>query len=118
MTTATDAQYARAVMACLTACAKWWADNPDARLKFNPITYPAPPGAKPGEVGGVITSLANLLELGVAGNSVTRKMLTAIDRACPNGGATAQMAQYAIEQVFGIRSALTRVEPNAQARMD
>jgi len=30
MTTATDAQYARAVMACLTACAKWWADNPDA----------------------------------------------------------------------------------------
>jgi hypothetical protein len=43
----------------------------------------------------------------VAGNSVTRKLLTAMQRAVP-GGSTVLMAEYAIEQVYGIPHALTR----------
>jgi hypothetical protein len=94
------------MMACMSAAAKWWADNPDAKLKFNPITLPR---VHPGRAG-VIGGLDQALELGVAGNSVTRKLLTAMNRATPNGGATVMMAEFALEQIFGIASALHRTE--------
>lgn len=104
----TDAEYERAVQACVAACAKWQAEHPDARLRFRPLIIPPPrPGLR---VGGMIAGLDQALELGVAGNSLTRKLLTAIDRATPNGGATVLMAEFAIEQVYGIQRALTRAK--------
>lgn len=100
MTAASDAEYERAAQACLVECRRWHRANRDARLKFRALLLPS--GA-----GGLISSLENALELGVAGNSVTRKLLTAMQRAVP-GGSTVLMAEYAIEQVYGIPHALTR----------
>lgn len=106
MTASTDAAYARAVVLVWGACAKWAGENPDARLKFKPLmlVMPLPPGA------GVLGGLDQALELGVAANSMTRKLLTEMDRAIP-GGATIRMAEYAIQQVYGIPHALTFAKP-------
>lgn len=117
--TVADAAYARNVMACIAAAARWRAEHPDARLKFNPITITVPRNAPVGRRPGLIAGLDRALEHGVAGNSVTRQLLTAIDRGCPNGGASVMMAEFAILQVYGIESALTRwEEAHDKARMD
>lgn len=97
----TQAQYERAAQACLAACAKWKAEHPDARLQFRPLF------SESGVV--VITDLKTAIrEFGVAGNSAARKLLMAMDRATPGGGATVLMADLAIEQVYGIPRALTQ----------
>lgn len=102
--TVRDAAYIRAFMAAEGACHRWKAANPDARPKFNPLPVPALAAGRGGLIGGVDQALM----LGVAGNSAARKLLTAIDRAVDRGGATIQMAEYALEQVYGIKHALTR----------
>jgi len=114
----TDADYVRGVSACITTCARWRAEHPDARLKFNPIPVCIPTGQR--GPGGLIASLDLALARGVAGNSVTRKLLVAIDRGCPRGGATVIMVELALLYVYGIRSALTKWEmSNAdKAKMD
>lgn len=99
----------RALQACEAACREWRAANPDARLRIQPIT---PPVVGVGR-HGLIASLDLALELGVAGNSATRKLLQAIDRTqADRGGATVLMAEYALEQVYGIKHALTRQAGN------
>jgi hypothetical protein len=116
----TDQEYARGVLACMTACAKWKAQHPDARLKFNPIRVRVPPGQDASECGGLIAGLDMALAHGVAGNSVTRKLLVAMDRATPRGGASIMMAEFVLEQVYGITSALHAWEVNDadKAQMD
>lgn len=102
--------YEQALMKCIAACAKWRAQNPDARLKFQPWSW-MPKDAKKlspdGKSVAIIAGLDVAIESGAAGNSITRKLLLAIDRGTPNGGASVLMAECAIEEVYGIKKALT-----------
>jgi hypothetical protein len=102
--TVTDAQYARAVVACLGACLRWRKEHPDARLKFNARWYPA---SSPGR--GVICSLSQAIAMGAGGNGVTRELLMAMHDATP-GGATIAMAEAAVFAAYGIPHALTRAK--------
>lgn len=105
----TEGQYMRALEACEAACRKWQAENPDARLRFVPIPVPVVGVGRTQMIAG----LDQALERGVAGNSATRKLLQAIDRtAADKGGATVMMAEYALEQVYGLKHALTRQAGN------
>jgi|1185.fasta_scaffold22100_2 hypothetical protein len=105
MTSVTDAQYERAAQACLHACRKWQAEHPGARLRFQPI--PLDPRAL------AIGSLESALARGVAGNSATRRLLTALSRAVRDGGGTTiLMAEYALEMVYGLRRPLTQPGPS------
>lgn len=100
MSAPTQGEYERATQACLAACAQWKAEHPDARLRFQPMLST--------KQVAIIANLSTAIhEFGVAGNSATRKLLTAMDRATPGGGATVMMADLAIERVYGIPRALT-----------
>jgi len=102
MTAATVGQYERAAQAVLAACHQWAAANPGARLRFQPML-------PPGDQGGAIMSLkcARLVH-NVAGNSTTRRLLEAMDRAVTDcGGATVLMAEAALYCVYKLPSALT-----------
>jgi hypothetical protein len=96
---ASEDEYNRAAQECLAACAQWRAENPDARLVFHGINTRA-------DVA-VIGDLGQALKrCGIAGNSATRKLLTRMYRAVP-GGATVMMAEYALEQVYGLSHVLS-----------
>lgn len=99
---ATDEQYASAVVACLGACLRFKQANPDARLKFNlHWCRHVPPN------GGVIGGLDQAIACGAAGNSITRRLLKAMNDGTPGGG-TIIMAEAAIYTAYGIEHALTR----------
>lgn len=102
-----DALYIRACMAAEAACFEWKAAHPAAQLVFHRITLPAVGVGR----AGLIASLQQALALGVAGNGHARKLLAAINRAV-DGEGTVMMAEYALEQVYGIRQALTRQGAN------
>lgn len=102
-----DPEYIQAFTAAERAALAWRNANPMATPKFRPITLP--PGRGKGQL---IATVEEVLAIGVARNGAARRLLKAIALGVPKRGATVLMAEYAIEQVFGIKSALTRQSPS------
>lgn len=104
--TATQESYERAARKMMAAAMAWKTLNPDAKLKFVPLNLDHIPQTRGANVV-VISPLSRSVIRSVGDNPKTRELLTAMDAAIGNEG-TVMQAEFCIEQVFGIKNALTR----------